>query len=182
MSLSYDRLRRAACQAAYGSICWQPSTGNGFQASTPKSHSGCGWQFFAEAPLTGLKVTLTDVALTAPADLGTNPNKLALPAANLSDVYSPCMLPQNSGNDAVYVVSLPAGQSDTLNAVLCSPGGYYQVCTSVLPAALPALSVACPCVHRSLPPLPQMQLKPTNRGPRGLWPAWAHSTCPCPAG
>ena len=85
-------------------------------------------QFFAEAPLSGLKVTLTDVAATPPADLGTNPNKLALPAANLSDVYSPCMLPQNAGNDGIYVVSLPAGTKDSLNAVLCSPGGYYQVC------------------------------------------------------
>lgn len=84
-------------------------------------------QFFAESPLTGLKLTLTDVALTPPADVGTKPNKLALPADNITDIYSPCMLPQNAGNDGVYVVSLPTGQKDQLNAVLCSPGGYYQV-------------------------------------------------------
>ena len=128
-------------------------------------------QFFAESPLAGLQISLTDVSLTAPALVSTQPNKLPLPAANITDVYSPCTLPQNSGNDAIYVVNLPAGQSDTLNAALCSPGGYYQVCLLSCPAVqLPLYScpqpcpAACTCVVLPAATARQLQLAACDLG------------------
>ena len=129
---------------ACGSIIeWQPRTSAFEQPAACSRGLTSGWaQFFAESPLSGLKVTLTDVSLTAPALVGTQPNKLPLPAENMTDIYVPCALPQDAGNDGVFVVSLPAGTSDVLNAVLCSPGGYYQVCTPSCMLPTPASDAA----------------------------------------
>ena len=81
-------------------------------------------QFFAESPYPGITLKLTNLVVTTPAAVGTRTTGLP---ANITDLYSPCILPQTSSNDAVYEVSLPKGTNDVLDATLCSPGGYLQV-------------------------------------------------------
>lgn len=97
----------------------------------------CSMQFFAESPYPNIELTLSDLTFTTPADVSTNAPGVP---ANITDDYSPCVLPREAHNDGIFSVSLPRGTNDKLDATFCSPGGYLQV-----PCSCCSSACVCPC-------------------------------------